>query len=85
MTRVLSKDALGIRHAIACDIPSVRQAALDHVIDVIANESGSTSRIAERLGVGVSTYSRWVETIPEIRAAHHLYRPANQTGPKPRE
>lgn len=72
MTRTLSKESLALRHALACHRwPGLRKEALAIVLAVIDDEQGNTERIAERLGIGRSTYSRWVQTVAEIDEAHH--------------
>lgn len=81
--RTISHDALALRHAVQCSIPSLRKAAIDHVRQVIREEGGIVAAIAERFGIARSTWWEWVQAVPEIQKSYFQERPDNASGPKP--
>lgn len=79
--RAIPHDSIALRHAFDCSIPALRKAALEHVRAVVKDQGGSTKAIAAELGISVSTWWRWVQAIPELRAVHYKHRPDH--GPAP--
>lgn len=82
--RTISTDSLALRYAMTCAIAPLRQAAIAYVKDVIASESGATTRISTSLGVSTSTYLGWVADVPEVQTCHYAHRPENAPGRVPK-
>jgi hypothetical protein len=72
--RPASHEALALRHAMQCSIGPLRRAALKHVREIILAEGGSSTAIAERLGIALSTWWEWVQAVPELRKLFYAHR-----------
>lgn len=69
-----SPNGLAIRHALGCNLPPLRQAALQVLEHVIKRADGSTQQICYVLDVDESTYRRWLSQFPEVRKLHLRHR-----------
>lgn len=66
-------NALALRWALACQIKPLKRAAWLHIDAALKAEQGHLQRVADRIGVSLSTVRRYLAQDKELNAARMQY------------